>query len=185
MVKTLKLRDMLAASDAIGLDLDRCTEGGNLYAWHTSDDDVLYIGKAASNKRHDEEDSWVELDHTERIYSGFIPLIRANKGVKQRLNYEPERFDPQKTWAVLDRHQWEGPALDTLRAALTDGYTPTVENVEQFLIRVAVRCGALIGNSRDASQWEAPIGKVTDTLAHQAVLTLGGDPETQPPPPVG
>lgn len=64
---------------------------------------------------------------------------------------------------------WEGGSFDALRQRIESGIPPTAEEIEEFLVRIHIRAGCLIGNSQYASQWENPIGRFADTLAVLAV----------------
>jgi hypothetical protein len=56
-------------------------------------------------------------------------------------------------------------AINLVLSRLKEETPPTVEEVEQILVRTHIRTGRLIGNSQFASQWETPIGTYPDTLA--------------------
>jgi hypothetical protein len=180
MIATLLLDQLLAAADRVGVRLHRVSSDGNLYAWHSPENDVVYIGKSADDRRPSNELAWSLLDPRETIHSGIVALLRANKARIQPLRYIPAEFDGSKWTAIRDREGWQGKAFDTLAAVFEQGWVPTAEDIEKVLIRVAVRYGTPIGNSQFASQWETPIGSPSDTLA---VLAVTSDPAFLRTPP--
>lgn len=170
MAHVLAYTDLVKIADGIGITLEEDPAGhANLYVIVCEEGYDLYIGKAASDKRHLEEDGWAESDHTTEVVSGFLSLWRENNASRRRLSYDPASFRPAAALAAIEREGWHGPVFDRARARLEAGEPPTVEEVETILIRIHVRSGRLVGNSSGASQWEAPIGRFTDTLAALAV----------------
>ncbi|MFE2955085.1 hypothetical protein [Nocardia tengchongensis] len=173
MVATLPLPALLDALRRVGVELQLVTEGGNLYLWHTPAPEyaLLYTGKAASDTRTRQEQTWKDNDDPNiEILSGIITLLRVNRGALQLFRYVPDTFDANRWKVIRDKHGWEGKALDNLEAALPDGTPLPATEVEKLIVRIAVRYGVPIGNSQFASQWETPIGSISDTLAALAVL---------------
>ena len=167
MVQLMTSDQMIAIAEGIGIHLeDAPTSIANLYAWTDPDRHVLYVGKASSKRRHDEEQRWRSLDNRSEIVSGFVALLAENDAQPHPLRYDPADFDPAPLTRHVGTEGWEGKAIDTVleRCRRQDG-APTVEEVEQILVRLHVRTGRLIGNSQFASQWETPIGSFTDTVA--------------------
>lgn len=173
MVQLMTSDEMIAIAQGIGIHLeDAPTNAANLYAWTDPDQHVLYVGKASSKRRHDEEMRWKSLDYTSEIVSGFVALLAENDARQRPLRYDPSTFDPAPLAQHVAAEGWKGKAIDTVleRCRRQDG-APTVEEVEQILVRLHVRTGRLIGNSQYASQWETPIGSFTDTVAVLAADT--------------
>ena len=168
MVQLMTTDQMIAIADGVGIDLaDAPLETANLYTWTDPDRRVLYVGKATSRKRHDDEMRWkTDLDHTSQIVSGFVALLVENDAERRTLRYDPATFDPAPLVRHAEAEGWQGAAIDRVldRCRREDG-APTVEEVEEILVRLHVRTGRLIGNSQFASQWETPIGSFTDTVA--------------------
>ncbi|WP_040837386.1 hypothetical protein [Nocardia brevicatena] len=177
MIATLLLDQLLAAAARVGVELRRIPSDGNLYIWHTPEGEVVYIGKSGSNRRVTNEAEWSKLHPREWTYSGIVMLLRANKAQVQPLHYEPATFDGTKWKLILDQQGWGGTAFDKLAVTLGSGEAPTVEEIEKLLVRIAVRYGTPIGNSQFASQWEAPIGSTSDSLAALAAIS---DPDFFP-----
>ena len=172
MVATLAVPTLIGAARRIGVELHKVNSGGNLYVWHTPppEEAVVYIGKSASDKRPNDERGWRDgLDPKAEIVSGIVTLLRVNRAVPQRLRYDPDTFDASKWRNLRDEDSWSGSALDYLDQALPPGAKLPEAEVEQLLVRIAVRYGVPIGNSQFASQWEGPIGTTPDTLAGMAV----------------
>lgn len=167
MAQLMTIDQMTAIAAGAGIHLEYAPpEAANLYAWSDPDQHVLYVGKASSRRRHDDEQRWKNLDHTNRIVSGIAALLSENDAQPHHFRYGPAAFDP----AVLAQHVkaegWEGNAIDSVLERLRDeSGAPTPEEVEGILVRLHVRTGRLIGNSQYASQWETPIGSFTDTVA--------------------
>jgi len=176
MIATLSVDRLLSAAARVGVVLKKTDSGGNLYLWHTPELDVVYIGKSASDSRVRDETAWMASDPKWEIFSGIITLLRVNKAELQPLRYEPDEFDPAAWRELSEAHHWNGPAIDYLHAVL-ESRPPTPEEVERLLIRIGVRYGTPLGNSQFASQWEGPIGKITDTLA---AISVGGDEDFIP-----
>lgn len=173
MVAILTFPALIEAANRVGVDLHTVSSDGNLYVWHTPVPEraVIYIGKSASDKRLADEETWRDgADPKYNIRSGIVSLLRANEAEKQALYYDPDTFDAGR-WRKL-REDWDGDAFLYLDEALPDGEALTAEDVEQLLVRIAIRYGVPIGNSQFASQWENPIGSIPDTLA---VLAVGAD----------
>jgi hypothetical protein len=173
MVATLAVPTLIGAARRIGVELHKVNSGGNLYVWHTPppEEAVVYIGKSASDKRLNEERGWRDgLDPKAEIVIGIVTLLRVNRAVPQHLHYDPDTFDTSKWRNLQDTDSWWGPGPDNLDKALPPGAKLSEEQVEQLLVRIAVRYGVPIGNSQFASQWEGPLGSVPDTLAAMAVF---------------
>ena len=156
----------------MGVELREVGNGGNLYVWHTPapEREVVYVGKAASDKRVREETAWRNGgDPTHRILSGIVTLLRVNHAEPQALRYDPDTFDAAMWRRIRDKDEWSGSLIGRLDDALPAGAMLSAEDVEKLLVRICVRYGVPIGNAQFASQWEAPIGSATDTLAALAV----------------
>ena len=172
MAHVLPYNDLLKIAAGVGIVLDEVADGpANLYVIVDDQGLDLYVGKAHSERRHTNEDRWADLDHTKEILSGFVALWRENNASRRLLNYHPAAFDPERVRTVIAEQKWSGGSVDKLLARLDRGKVPTVEEVEQILIRIHIRAGRLIGNAKDASQWESPIGTFYDTMAALAVDT--------------
>lgn len=178
MIATLPPAVMLRLAQAAGIDL-RVAEPGEhapLYAWATQKEGgtpgaVLYIGKAASNRRHIEEQVWSQLDpHGDTITAGFVDVMRPNRAKSWPLSIDmtPDghvAVDPDRIGVILDGlDQWTGgPTEQALRERMVQPWTTA--DVEYFLIRLAVHCGAILANSSGAGMWEGAIGDPRDALA--------------------
>ena len=163
----MTIDQMIAIAAGAGIRLeDAPPETANLYAWTDPELHILYVGKASSKRRLDEEGRWKSRDHTNEIVSGFVALLAENDAQPHPLRYDPAAFSPASLTRHVRAEGWEGKAIDTVleRCQRQDG-AQTVEEVEQILVRLHVRTGRLIGNSQYASQWETPIGSFTDTVA--------------------
>lgn len=167
MVTTMTLDELLSAAASIGLQVSEIDDqDAPLYVWTTPQREILYIGKAASPRRFREEAAWSQQDPTETLLSAFVALIRRNKGEAHAL-----RLDGYDASVGREAAQgWSGGAFNTLATWLDDPRPISVDSAETLLIRIAVRCGVPIGNSKDASQWDRPLGNATDTLAALAAL---------------
>lgn len=158
---------MIDIAKSAGIQLhDEPTSTANLYTWTDSEGNNLYIGKAASTRRHDDEAYWKTLDHTTKIYSGIVALLSENNAKSRPLRHDPAMFEPGPLQHHVEQEGWAGGAIDSVleRLRQPDG-APTTEEVEQILVRLHIRTGRLIGNSQFASQWESPIGSFSDTVA--------------------
>lgn len=169
MAKIMKVDDLRLIAEGAGIELvsvDLSDEAhANLYVMVDSELNDLYVGKAASIRRHLEEDAWKSLDYECRIVSGFVALMGENDASRWPLSYSPESFDGTKLLSHINAEQWHGKSIDLVIGRLTNAEPPTLEEVEQILIRIHVRAGCLIGNSQFGSQWEGPIGSFCDTMA--------------------
>ncbi|PCC45863.1 hypothetical protein [Brevibacterium aurantiacum] len=181
MAKLMSIDQLLKATAAIGIHLeDADYDTANLYVMVDPDGINLYIGKAASKRRHLEEDNWKELDYEQKIVSGYPVLMVENDACRRPLLYTPENFRGTKLRDHIVKHKWGGDAIDTVLNRLNNETPPTVEEVEKILVRTHIRTGRLIGNSQFASQWETPIGTYSDTVAAlvaDAARTLGIIPQ--------
>lgn len=167
MVQLMSIYQLLKATAAVGIHLEKCDDfdSGNLYVITDPDGINLYIGKAASKRRHLDEDRWKELDYEREIVSGFPVLVVENDGVRHPLRYDPKQFDGQTLSDHISKHGWSGGGIDKVNDRLRNDVPPTVEEIEKILVRTHIRTGRLIGNSQFASQWETPIGTYSDTVA--------------------
>ncbi len=81
MIATLAVDTLLTAAARVGVTVTRAEVDGNLYVWHTPEDDVVYIGKSASNKRTADERRWRELDpsaeSTPALPLCFVSIVRC------------------------------------------------------------------------------------------------------------
>lgn len=167
MAKLMTSDQMIDIATGVGIHLaDAPTATANLYTWTDPEGHNLYVGKARSKKRHADEAMWKTRDHTTEILSGITALLSENDAMSRPLFYDPASFDPELLQRHVTTEHWEGGAIDSVleRLRRTDG-APTVEEVEQILVRLHIRTGRLLGNSQFASQWETPIGSFTDTVA--------------------
>lgn len=180
MAKLMKLIELMAIAAAAGITLEsEEIETANLYVMVDAEENNLYVGKAASKYRHLAEDAFKSLEYERIISFGFVALVAENDARRRALRYEPERFDSSQMYAHIDSERWSGPAIDRLVNRLNTQVPPTVEEVEQILIRIHVCTGRLIGNSQFASQWEGPAGSFVDTvsvLAAEAARISGALP---------
>ncbi|SMQ66974.1 hypothetical protein SAMN06295909_1381 [Plantibacter sp. VKM Ac-1784] len=171
MAQLMRLSQLRSIAEAGGITLlDHPIDTANLYALVDPNDDVLYIGKAASKRRHLEEESFAGLDYEYGNVIGFAALVTENDASRRPLRYDPDTFDPATVFTYIAAESWAGPAIDRVVARLKAGAFPSASEVEEILIRIHVRTGRLIGNSQFASQWETPIGSFEDTIA---VLAAG------------
>lgn len=163
--------ELIAVLDTAGITVTRCDDKtANLYAWTAPDGEIVYLGKASSAKRLNDENRWKNTsDPSANIHSGFASLVQNANATHTGLHIETKTLDSTRIDATIAKDQWTGPALDTLNAAAPE-LVITPEMVEKIMIRTVVRMGKLIGNSQFASQWETPIGTIPDTLAHLAVI---------------
>lgn len=166
MAKLMSIDQLLKATAAIGIHLeDADYDTANLYVIVDPDGINLYVGKAASKRRHLDEDKWKELDYEKNIVSGYPVLVAENDAQRRPFLYNPENFHDQSMRDHIVKHEWGGTAIDAVLNCLDTGVPPTVEEVEKILVRTHIRTGRLIGNSQFASQWETPIGTYSDTVA--------------------
>ncbi|WP_209561067.1 hypothetical protein [Frigoribacterium sp. PvP032] len=166
MAKLMKVAILKSIASGAGIRLvDEPLSSANLYVIIDSEGNDLYVGKAASLQRHREEDTWKSLDYERKIVSGFVALMSENEGERRPFRYEPTSFDKSKLPAHINAEDWHGESVDRVVERLASGEPPTLEEVEQILIRIHVRAGCLIGNSQFGSQWEGPIGSFCDTMA--------------------
>lgn len=186
MAHVLPAAHLIKIAHAVGIPLSESVDSNsNLYLIVDDQGNDLYVGKAASSKRHREEDGWSSMDHTKSILSGFISLWRENNARRLCIDYDDGAFDPAAALSIIEREGWGGGAIDSARARLEDGEAPTVEEVEEILVRIHIRAGRLIGNSDRASQWEKPIGRFADTMAALAVDAARDSGLISTLPPVG
>ncbi|MFD9829023.1 hypothetical protein ACFWXB_16245 [Tsukamurella tyrosinosolvens] len=171
MVKELSVDNLVAAARRVGVALSPVDVGGNLYVWHTPApaESVVYIGKSDSENRLRNEQNWMRSDVANSIFSGIVTLLRVNRAKSRAFNYEPDAFESSRWRGIVERGRWSGPAIDSLEVHFASGDTLKSVDVEKLLVRIAVRYGVPIGNSQFASQWENPIGSISDTLAALAV----------------
>lgn len=181
MAKLMLIDQLLKATAAIGIYLeDTDYDTANLYVIVDPDGINLYVGKAASKRRHLDEDKWKELDYENNIVSGYPALIAENDAQRRPFLYNAEKFHGQSMRDHIVKHKWGGTAINTVVNRLDEGISPTVAEVEKILVRTHIRTGRLIGNSQFASQWETPIGTYSDTVAAlvaDAARTLGIIPQ--------
>lgn len=149
---------------------DAPLQEANLYVLVDPEGNDLYVGKAASKVRHLNEERWKTLEYIDEIRSGIVSLMVENEARRRALRYDSGSFDASKLKTHISAYRWSGGAIDTVLERLIDeGGSPTVEEIEEILVRIHIRAGRLIGNSQFASQWETPIGSFTDTVAALAV----------------
>lgn len=176
-VATVTLQELLAAAERVGVTLRRVTSSeANLYVWATPADEVVYIGKQTSAGRLEDEQNWIRGDPGYNVLSGIVTLLRVNRAQLHPLHYATSDYDRERWSTIRNEYDWSGSAFD----AVDEWHdSPSVKQVENMLVRIAVRYGAPIGNSQFASQWENPIGTIPDTLA---VLALTDAPDFAIPP---
>lgn len=173
MALLMNIGTLIQIAAAAGIPVeDSDPHEANLYVWTDPDGNDLYVGKAASKARHDEEIRFRKGDYANTILSGITTLLRENDAVVRYLRYRTESFDPAPLLEVIGRRQWTGLGFDPLVARLeSQGLfgNPTYPEIERVLTRLHIRTGCLIGNSLDASQWENPIGSYADNIAALAI----------------
>lgn len=170
MAKLMPIEQLIKIAAGAGIVLEKAPiDEANLYVLVDPDGNDIYIGKADSKYRHNEEDRWKDLDYIHRVVSGFTALVAENDAQRHPLHYDPETFVPSRLKTHIDAEGWSGRGIDTVAARLDQQTPPTPEEIEQILVRTHVRTGRLIGNSQFASQWEGPIDSFTDTVAVLAV----------------
>ncbi|MEV6903451.1 hypothetical protein [Amycolatopsis sp. NPDC051372] len=177
------MHKLIEAAERVGVELRKTGNGGNLYVWHTPspEDAVVYIGKSASDLRVENETRWRDgLDPRHQIVSGIVTLLRVNHADLQAFHYDPASFDGRRWRDIRLKNGWSGSLFDRLDSDLPAGYGFSASTVEKLLVRIAVRYGVPIGNSQFGSQWENPIGTVSDTLA---ALAVDADPSFEVPEP--
>lgn len=166
MVQLMSIDQLLESAAAVGIHLEQDTvDNANLYVITDPAGINLYIGKAASKRRHLEEDSWKELDYEANIVSGFPILAAENDARRHPLAFKPSDFHSERLQQHITKFKWSGKGIDLVQGRISSHTPPTVEEIEQILIRTHIRTGRLIGNSQYASQWENPIGTYADTVA--------------------
>lgn len=178
MTADLPVTELLDHAARIGFHLSIAPPGTPdcaLYIWATvlgdgSPGDVLYIGKAESGGRIPYEQGFADVDpHGDRVYSGFISLIRRNRAqcfplIINPVNGRTDGFDPTPALNAIANWNDDAPGKIALTQRINEGQW-TVPDIEMILIRIAVRTGVPIGNSIGATQWEGPVSKARDTLA--------------------
>lgn len=166
-IATVTATDLLNAARAAGIVIDD-GEGHDtsphLYIWTTTEDEVLYIGKAASTARTRDEERWTKDFDSHMISVGFLSLINRHQGIKKTFAFKT--VDGRVLEQALDG--WHGASVDNLRAALHREWEP--REIESVLIRMAVLAGVPIANSSSAGQWESYNGRIENTLAAVAVI---------------
>lgn len=169
MVQLMTIDQLVGIADAAGIRLTEVGEENehNLYVITDPGEINLYVGKSTSQKgdRTDRYRAWAGLDHTRAIHSGIVALLRENGAAPRCFVYDQGQFDPSRMTAIIAKNRWEGKAIDVVQRRADAGEAPTVEEVEEFLVRVHIRTGRLVGNSQYASQWEGPIGRYPDTAS--------------------
>lgn len=175
MVRLMHVDKMTSIAALVGIDLkyygclasdSQYFDEINLYVLTDPQGLNLYVGKAASGRRHLEEDRFKYLDPDKSIVSGYVHLVQENNAQRHGFRYDPSWFNVEMARKALE--YWEGKAFKNAIGTLQRG-SPSVDTIERILIRIHIRAGCLIGNSRDASQWESPIESFHDTMADTAV----------------
>lgn len=165
MAELLNVHDLARITKSVGIELEvvESIDEANLYALADQDNNCIYVGKAASARRHRDEDRWRAPDFWRHNYSGFVALATANDAVRHAYRYRSDTF----AWAEILKtaEHWTGSLIDVVTARARANVPPSTEEVEQILIRIHVRTGCVVGNSQFASQWEHPIGSFTDAVA--------------------
>lgn len=138
---------------------------GDLYLWVTEENQVVYIGADKNGKRWKNELRWKNEYSRSQISSGFLAMVAENNCHPMRLSYARGGFDAQVLISLINEYEWEGRYIDRLLEELENGWVPSFLQVEEFLIRAAVRGGKLIANTSHASLWESYLGRLTDTMA--------------------
>ncbi|WP_237209517.1 hypothetical protein [Rothia nasimurium] len=138
---------------------------GDLYLWVTEENQVVYIGSDKTGRRWKNELRWKNEYLRHQISSGFLAMVAENNCHPVRLSYARGSFNSQAIISLIDEYEWNGSYIDSLLKELEDGWVPSFLQVEEFLIRVAVRGGKLIANTAHASLWETCLGRLSDTMA--------------------
>lgn len=175
MAALMNVDDLTEIAKTVGIELEvvESIDEANLYALADQDNNCIYVGKAASRRRHSDEDRWRAPDFWRHNYSGFVALATANDAVRRAYRYRPDSF----AWAEILKtaENWTGSLVDVVTARARADVPPSTEEVEQILVRIHVRTGCVVGNSQFASQWEKPIGSFTDAVAILAVYNAFED----------
>lgn len=135
-----------------------------LYAWVTSEDGVLYLGKSESVPRVRNEESWRVAFEPKTLDIGFAALNARHDGRAVPLDHDG--LDAAVAADVAGHPEWQG--IDSLREYLAGTPGWGTADVEHFLVRLAVRAGYLLGNA--AGQWESGWDDPRNVLAGVAVV---------------
>lgn len=175
MVKLMNVDQLVKIAAGAGIVLEEATpETENLYVYavraeNPADQHTVYVGKSASNSRSIAEANVEGQDYRDRIGVGFSALVKENNAVRHSFRYDPASFDPAPLLAHIAEHNWHGGAIDALREHLSGAVAehPSFSDafVEQFLVRIHVCTGRLIGNSQFASQWEKTVNGLPNVVA--------------------
>ncbi|MDN5687213.1 MAG: hypothetical protein L0G94_11150 [Brachybacterium sp.] len=180
MAKLMTVDNLTKIADSAGIPLVPSSPiECDLYVIADREGNCLYVGQSASQEggRVLYEISLRHKDPTTTIHSGIVALMVENDGVHHTWQYDHDSFDSSRLDKAISEEHWEGGAVDTVQQRLDSRNPPTLDEVEEFLIRAHVRTGCLIANSQHSSQWEGPIGRFADTAAALAVdaARLSGD----------
>lgn len=176
-MKTVTVAELIACAARVGVTIHRTTpDDANIYVWATNPgEEVLYIGKQSSKRRLAEETNWSKQNYRRELWSPIVALLGENNAISHPLRYDPDvDFDGAQARAAVAAGGWDESAFTEVAKWLDDGsrFCGGAE-IERFLIRIAVRSGAPIGNSALAGQWESMIGRYSDTLAFISHTTKG------------
>lgn len=175
MVKLMNVDQLVKIAAGAGIILEEATpENENLYVYAVDakkpdDQHTVYIGKSTDRSRSVTETNVQGQDYMDRIGVGFSALVAENNAKRHSFRFDPATFDPAPILEQIERREWNGRSITKLKKLLI-AHTPETpafsrDDIENFLIRVHVNTGRLIGNSTFASQWEATVGRVPNVAA--------------------
>lgn len=168
----LSIQDLQALAGAVGITLTRVDEKDQrtqLYVWVADQvtGRIVYVGiskgKRADLVRVGNEAGWTKTNLAPTDYViGFERLIAAHNASCVRFHTAIDLSTTDK--AIEETWSKPFPAVDL-----------NPEGLEQFLIRLHVLCGVLIGNAAKAGQWESQLKTYVDKLAETAIMQAGFD----------
>lgn len=175
MVKLMNLDQLVKIAADAGIILEPATsETENLYVYAVDaekleEQHTVYVGKSTDRSRSVTETNVQCQDYVDRIGVGFSALVLENNAKRHSFRFDPATFDPTPILEQIVRREWSGPSITKLKKQLID-HSPTTpafsrDDIENFLIRVHVNTGRLIGNSTFTSQWEATVGRAPNVAA--------------------
>lgn len=149
MIRGLNRQALLRACASVGVTFEKKADVDFIYAWVTPQDEVLYIGKAATEGRLSDEKSWATgvpnlrlaraaMNNEPVILSSFASLVATHQAAVVPLG-----------WPRLDRAQLEA-AIDAAVQKVLDA-EPTLELSPPFLEKWAPQvAGFEVGRSQVA-----------------------------------
>lgn len=206
MVKLMNVNQLVKIAADAGINLEPATpDTENLYVYavdeeNPEDQHTVYVGKSTDRSRSVTEANVQGQDYMDRIGVGFSALVVENNAKRHSFRFDPATFDPAPILEQIERREWSGRSILKLQRRLWR-HTPETpvfsrDDIENFLIRVHVNTGRLIGNSTFASQWEATVGRdpnvaavlaadiarLKDTLPRDTEIAAGSDAESHDNP---